>query len=162
MRRFYGLSRCQKQSTRPPDPQNGFPSTLSVLSIAALGHFHYLHRATPSKSWPVSLSRVNPVRPLRCHLRCSRFFSGDVVKPLSTYVQLPFCLAILPSSGSQGSQRKRTSGSRDDGNRCINKAARRSSPIRPSSDDVLKALSTFEQLPFLLAILRNLQNDLYG
>ncbi|KAH3698972.1 hypothetical protein DPMN_073918 [Dreissena polymorpha] len=30
-----------------PKPQNGFPSTLSVLGIAVLRQFHYQHRTTP-------------------------------------------------------------------------------------------------------------------
>ncbi|KAH3845180.1 hypothetical protein DPMN_087455 [Dreissena polymorpha] len=110
----------------------------------------------PSKSWPVSLPKVRPVRPLHCNLRSFRPSSGDVVKPLSTYGQLPFRLAILPSSGSQRSQRERTSGSKDNVTRLIYRAARRSSPIRPSSDDVVKPLSTYGQLTFRLAILRSL------
>ncbi|KAH3701041.1 hypothetical protein DPMN_076024 [Dreissena polymorpha] len=147
-------------TSRRPEPQNGFPSTLSVLSTAVLGHFHYLHRATPAKSWPVSLPKVRPVRPIRCHLHCSRLSSGDVVKPTSTYGQLPFRLAILPSSGSQRSQRKGRSGSRDDGTRLIHRVVRRSSPILPSSDDEVKPLSTYPKLPFLFAICRSLQKIL--
>ncbi|KAH3814637.1 hypothetical protein DPMN_143142 [Dreissena polymorpha] len=45
-------------------------------------------------------------------------------------------------------------GSRDDCTCLINRAARRSSPIRPSSDDEVKPLSTYGQLPFRLAILQ--------
>ncbi|KAH3820399.1 hypothetical protein DPMN_122145 [Dreissena polymorpha] len=45
-----------------------------------------------SKSWP----KVRHVRPLNCHLCCSSPSSGDVVKPLSTYGQLQFALAIIP------------------------------------------------------------------
>ncbi|KAH3724850.1 hypothetical protein DPMN_050677 [Dreissena polymorpha] len=30
-----------------PEPQNGFPSTLSVLGAAVFRHFHYLDMATP-------------------------------------------------------------------------------------------------------------------
>ncbi|KAH3819256.1 hypothetical protein DPMN_120990 [Dreissena polymorpha] len=77
------------------------------------------------------------VHPLRCNLCCSRRSSGDEVKQLSTYEHLPFRLAIFPSSGSQRNQRERTSGSRDDGTRLINRAARRSSHIRPSSEDAV-------------------------
>ncbi|KAH3869529.1 hypothetical protein DPMN_032698 [Dreissena polymorpha] len=47
------------------------------------------------------------------------------------------------SSGGQRSHQERTSGSRDDGTRLINRAARGSSHIRPSSGDVVKALSTY-------------------
>ncbi|KAH3890254.1 hypothetical protein DPMN_014328 [Dreissena polymorpha] len=83
--------------------------------------------------------------------RCSLPSSGDVVKPLTTYGQLSLRLATLPSSESQ---KERTSGTRDDVTRWINRTARRSSPIRPFSDDVVKPLSTYEQLPFRLAILR--------
>ncbi|KAH3819649.1 hypothetical protein DPMN_121389 [Dreissena polymorpha] len=86
-----------------PEPQNGFPSMLTVLGTAVLRHFHYFHWVTPSKTWPVSLPKVRHPRPLRCHLRCSRPSSGDVAQPLSTYGQLPFRLDILPSSGSQRS-----------------------------------------------------------
>ncbi|KAH3819108.1 hypothetical protein DPMN_120841 [Dreissena polymorpha] len=39
---------------------------------------------SPSKSWAVSLPKDRPVRPLRCHLHCSRPSSGDGVKTLST------------------------------------------------------------------------------
>ncbi|KAH3835879.1 hypothetical protein DPMN_109247 [Dreissena polymorpha] len=81
-----------------------FPSTLSVLGTAILRHFHYLHRATPSKSWPASLPKIRHARPLRCHPRCPRPSSGDIVKTLSTYGQTSFRLAIVPSSGSQRSQ----------------------------------------------------------
>ncbi|KAH3802389.1 hypothetical protein DPMN_156065 [Dreissena polymorpha] len=69
--------------------------------------------------------------------------------------QLPFRLAILPSSGSQLSQQERTSWSRDDGSRLMNRVARGSSNFRPSGD-VAKQLSTYGQLPFRLAILRSL------
>ncbi|KAH3838062.1 hypothetical protein DPMN_111468 [Dreissena polymorpha] len=116
-------------TSHQPEPQNGFPSTLRLLSTAVLRHFHYLHRAIQSKSWPVSLPKVRHARPLRCHLRLSRPSSDDVVKPLSTNVQLPFRLPILPSSGSQRSQQIRTSGSRDDCSRLINRADRESSHI---------------------------------
>ncbi|KAH3852285.1 hypothetical protein DPMN_094788 [Dreissena polymorpha] len=75
------------------------------------------------KSWPLSLPKVRHARLLCCHLHCPRPSSGDVVKPLSTYGQLPFRLAILPNSGSQRSQQERKSGSRDDGTRLINRAA---------------------------------------
>ncbi|KAH3871923.1 hypothetical protein DPMN_035138 [Dreissena polymorpha] len=109
-------------TSRRPEPQNCFPSTLSVLRTAVVGHFHYRHRATPSKSWPVSLPKVHPVRTLRCHLRCSRPYSGDVVKPLSNDGQLPFRLAILPRFGIRRSQRERTSRTRDDGTRLMNSA----------------------------------------
>ncbi|KAH3708906.1 hypothetical protein DPMN_068365 [Dreissena polymorpha] len=128
--------------SRRPEPQYGFASTLSVLGTAVLGHFHYLPRANPSKSWIVSLPLVRPARPLRCHHRCSRPSSGDVVKSLSSYGQLPFRLAILPSSVSQQGQQESTSGLRDDGTRLIT-AARRSSHIRPSSDGVVKPLFTY-------------------
>ncbi|KAH3823005.1 hypothetical protein DPMN_124800 [Dreissena polymorpha] len=40
------------------------------------------------------------------------------------------------------------------------KTTRRSSPIRPSSDDVLKPLSTYGQIPFRSAILQSLQENL--
>ncbi|KAH3708899.1 hypothetical protein DPMN_068358 [Dreissena polymorpha] len=93
--------------------------------------------------------------------RCSRPYSGDVVKPLSTYGQLPFRLAILASFGSQQSQRERTPSSSDDVTIGIRRAARRSSPIRHFSDDVVKPLSTYGELPFLSAILRSrLQENL--
>ncbi|KAH3831405.1 hypothetical protein DPMN_104672 [Dreissena polymorpha] len=82
-------------TSRQPEPENGFPST------SVLGHFQFLYSATHSKSWFVSLPKVRCIRPLHCHLRCSRPFSGDVVKPLSTYGQLPFRMAILPSSVSK-------------------------------------------------------------
>ncbi|KAH3823047.1 hypothetical protein DPMN_124843 [Dreissena polymorpha] len=124
-------------------PKNGFPSTSRILSNAVLVHFYYLHRATLSTSWPVSLPEVRPVRPLCCQLRCFRPSSGDVVKPLSTYGQLPFRLPILPSSVDHRNQRERTSGSWDDGSRLINRAARTRSHIRHSSDDVVKQLSTY-------------------
>ncbi|KAH3837565.1 hypothetical protein DPMN_110958 [Dreissena polymorpha] len=49
---------------------------------------------------------------------------------------------------------------REGGSRWINRA-RRSFPIRPSSDDVVKPLSTNGQLPFRFAILwRSLQENL--
>ncbi|KAH3713128.1 hypothetical protein DPMN_073703 [Dreissena polymorpha] len=64
--------------------------------------------------------------------------------------------AILPSSASQ---QKRTSGSRDDGTRLINRN-RGSSHIRPSSCDVVKPLSSYGQLPFRLAILWSLEENL--
>ncbi|KAH3791982.1 hypothetical protein DPMN_145471 [Dreissena polymorpha] len=145
-----------------PDPQNGFPSTLSVLGTAVIRHFHYLHRATPSKFWPVYLPQVRQARPLRCHLRCPRLPSGDVVNQLSNYGQLPFRLTILPSSGSQRSQEDMTSESRDNGTRLINRAARGSSHIRPSSGDVVdvvEPLYSYGQLPFRLAILRSLREN---
>ncbi|KAH3851046.1 hypothetical protein DPMN_093524 [Dreissena polymorpha] len=34
-------------TSRRPDPQNGFPTTMSVLSTAVMGHVHYLQRANP-------------------------------------------------------------------------------------------------------------------
>ncbi|KAH3827142.1 hypothetical protein DPMN_129071 [Dreissena polymorpha] len=68
-RRSSRFSRCMYGLSRPhscrPEPQNGFLSTLSVLSTAVLQNFHYLHRATPSKSWPVSLPKVRHALPLR-------------------------------------------------------------------------------------------------
>ncbi|KAH3816723.1 hypothetical protein DPMN_118244 [Dreissena polymorpha] len=33
-------------TSRRPEPQNGFPSTLSVLGTAVPEHFHYLDKAT--------------------------------------------------------------------------------------------------------------------
>ncbi|KAH3775281.1 hypothetical protein DPMN_176682 [Dreissena polymorpha] len=147
-------------TSRRPEPQNGFTSTLSILRTAVLGNFHYFHRDIPSKSCFLSLPKVRPTRPLRCQLQCSRPFSGDEVKPLTTYGQLPFRLAILPSSGSQRSEQERTSGSMDDGTRLINRAARGSSHIRPSSGDEVKPHSSFGKLPFRLAILRSLQENL--
>ncbi|KAH3876568.1 hypothetical protein DPMN_000414 [Dreissena polymorpha] len=79
---------------------------------------------------------------------------------MSTYGQLPFRLAILPSSGSQRSQQERTFGSRDEGTCLIYRDARCSSYIRPSSGDVVKPLSSYGQLPFRLAVLRSLQENL--
>ncbi|KAH3845655.1 hypothetical protein DPMN_087937 [Dreissena polymorpha] len=136
-----------------PEPQICFTSRFSVLSTAVLRHFNYLLRAILFNSWSASLPKVCSVFPLLCHLCCSRSSSGYEVKPLSRYVQLPFHLVILPSSGSQRNQWERTSGSRDDSTRLINKAALLSSPIRPSSDNVVKPLSTYGQLPFRLVIL---------
>ncbi|KAH3807553.1 hypothetical protein DPMN_135898 [Dreissena polymorpha] len=43
-----------------PETQNGFPSTLSVLSTAVLRHFHYIHKATPSTSLTASLLQACP------------------------------------------------------------------------------------------------------
>ncbi|KAH3792100.1 hypothetical protein DPMN_145590 [Dreissena polymorpha] len=117
-------------------PKTGFPSTSRILSNAVLVHFYYLHRATLSKSWPVSLPEFRPVRPLCCHLRCFRPSFGDVIKLLSTYGQLPFRLPILPSSVNHRCQRERTSGSWDDGSRLINRAAGTRSHIPNSPDDV--------------------------
>ncbi|KAH3877721.1 hypothetical protein DPMN_001597 [Dreissena polymorpha] len=42
----------------------------------------------------------------------------------------------------------------------INRAARKNSPFRPSSYDVVKPLSTYGLLPFRLRILRSLQEIL--
>ncbi|KAH3859102.1 hypothetical protein DPMN_101749 [Dreissena polymorpha] len=64
------------------------------------------------------------------------------------------------SSGSQQSKQKRTSGSKNDGTRLINRAARKKSHIRPSSDNVMKRLSTYEQLPLRFVILRGLLENL--
>ncbi|KAH3774209.1 hypothetical protein DPMN_175584 [Dreissena polymorpha] len=103
-------------TSRGLESQNGLPITLSVLSTAVMGHFNYLLKATPSKSWPVSL----PCPPSTLPLPLLMPSSADVVIPLSTYGQLPFRLTILPSSGCQRSQWERTFGSRDDGTRLIN------------------------------------------
>ncbi|KAH3801421.1 hypothetical protein DPMN_155071 [Dreissena polymorpha] len=135
-------------TNRQPEPQNGFPSKCSVLSTAVLGHSHYLHMTHPSKSWPESLPHVRLDRPLCFHLCYFRSSFSDVLKPLSTYRQIPFCLAIIPSFGSQRSQRERTSISRDDVAHLIKRSARTSYPTHPSSDDVEKPLSTYGQLPF--------------
>ncbi|KAH3890113.1 hypothetical protein DPMN_014184 [Dreissena polymorpha] len=53
----------------------------------------------------------------------------------------------------------KTSGSSDYGTLWISRAARRSSPIRPSSDDAVKPLSTYEQLPFCLSSLRRILQE---
>ncbi|KAH3871699.1 hypothetical protein DPMN_034910 [Dreissena polymorpha] len=95
-------------------------------------------------------AQVRSVRLLGCHLSPS----GNAVNPLSTYGPLPFRLAILSSSASQRCQRERTSGSKDYVTRWINRAARRSSPIRSSSDDGVKTFSTYGQLPFRFEFLR--------
>ncbi|KAH3823975.1 hypothetical protein DPMN_125800 [Dreissena polymorpha] len=132
-------------TSRRPKTQNGFPSTLSVLSTAVLKHSHYLYRSTARslglhlcpRSVPSVLYAATSAAP------CSRLSWGYVVKPLSTYGQLPFRLAILLSSWSQRNQRKTTSGSRDEGTQWISKAARRSSTGRPSKDDVVNTLSTY-------------------
>ncbi|KAH3800852.1 hypothetical protein DPMN_154495 [Dreissena polymorpha] len=82
-------------TSRRPEPKNGFISRLIVLSTAVLEHFHH-HWATRSKSGPAQKQqRPTSTSAAFVHL------SGDVVKALSTYKQLPFRLAILPSSGSQ-------------------------------------------------------------
>ncbi|KAH3870355.1 hypothetical protein DPMN_033537 [Dreissena polymorpha] len=47
-----------------------------------------------------------------------------------------------------------------DGTRLINTDARRRTHIRPSSGDVVKPPSTYGQLPFRLANLRSLQENL--
>ncbi|KAH3794856.1 hypothetical protein DPMN_148394 [Dreissena polymorpha] len=67
------------------------------------------------------------------------FYAAYSAAPLipsssSTHGQLPFRSAILPSSGSQRSRRKRTSGLMDDDALWIRRAARRGSPIRPCSE----------------------------
>ncbi|KAH3845896.1 hypothetical protein DPMN_088186 [Dreissena polymorpha] len=100
---------------RRPEPQNGFPSTLSVLSATVMGHLHYLHplevllnccfRSVPS----VLAASTLP--------RCSHPSSDDLVNSLSNFGQLPFRLLLFPSSGSQRSQREMTSVSMDDGTR---------------------------------------------
>ncbi|KAH3719245.1 hypothetical protein DPMN_062077 [Dreissena polymorpha] len=119
-------------TSRRPRPKSGFPSMFSILCTSVLGHLNGLYRATSSKSWSASQTKVCHDRPLRCHFRLSRPSSGDVVKPLSTYGQLQFRLVINQSSGSQQTQRKWTSASREDSTCWINRAARRSFPIRPS------------------------------
>ncbi|KAH3724758.1 hypothetical protein DPMN_050582 [Dreissena polymorpha] len=142
--RLYGRSRRHKPSTRTPEL---LPSTLCVLSTAII------FIGSLSKSWSASLSKVCPVRPLRCHLRCSRPSSGDVVKPLSSYGNY--------RSGSRRSLLEKASGSRHNGTCWINRAFRKSSPIRHSSDDIVKPLSTYGQLPFRSAIFwRSLQENL--
>ncbi|KAH3891431.1 hypothetical protein DPMN_015532 [Dreissena polymorpha] len=50
---------------------------------------------------------------------------------------------IFPRSVSKRRLHERTSGSRDDGTRLINTAASRGYHIRPSSDDIVKPLSTY-------------------
>ncbi|KAH3830420.1 hypothetical protein DPMN_103664 [Dreissena polymorpha] len=73
----------QDVTCRRPEHQNSLPSMFSTIRTAVLGHFHYLHCATPLKSWPASLPNVRPVRHLRCHLRYSRPSTGDVVITLT-------------------------------------------------------------------------------
>ncbi|KAH3826070.1 hypothetical protein DPMN_127961 [Dreissena polymorpha] len=130
-------------TSRRPELQKGFPSTLCVLSTAVLGHIHYLNRTTSPclNLCPRSAPSYTLQPPLH---GCSRHSSGYVVKQQSTNGQLPFRLAIRSlSSLSPRSKWDRTSGSRDDATRWISRAARRSSPIRPFSDDVVKPLSNY-------------------
>ncbi|KAH3840952.1 hypothetical protein DPMN_114410 [Dreissena polymorpha] len=61
-RRLYGLSGRHMPSTRTPER---FPSTLSVLGTAVLGHFYYPYRSTPLEilACIVCISAQGPPRP---------------------------------------------------------------------------------------------------
>ncbi|KAH3848879.1 hypothetical protein DPMN_091262 [Dreissena polymorpha] len=75
--------------------------------------------------------------------RCSRPYSDDVVKPLSINEQLPFRLAILTSSASHRNHRERHPARRMMVFAGLAENPRRSSPIRPSSDNVVSPLSHY-------------------
>ncbi|KAH3693329.1 hypothetical protein DPMN_172014 [Dreissena polymorpha] len=120
-------------TSRRPEPQNDFPSTLIVLSTAVLEHFHYLTRTTASKSWPVYVPMFAP--PV--------LYSANAAAPVPLETHYPhtdnnhsvwrsFQVLGVSQQVSEG-----TSVSSDDGTGWTNRAVSRSSPNCSSSDDVL-------------------------